>query len=146
MIYRRMSRNVENGNINMYADDHQLYVKGTNHETVGQQLKTSSTQALTWYSKNFLLANPEKFQFLNINPRKFDGDTSDAVLSADDLSIDKSEDTKLLGVHIDDLDFKKHISELCIKTSQKVGILSRLRDLIPSKVSCCCIKLIFCPT
>ena len=43
-------------------------------------------------------------------------------------------DIKLLGVHIDDdLDFKKHISELCIKTSQKVEILSRLTNLIPYK-------------
>ena len=104
----------------MYADDHQLHMKGTNHEIVRQQLKTSSKQALTWYSKNFLLANPEKFQFLNINPRKIDGDESDAVRSADGLPIDKSEVIKLLGVHIDDdLNFKKHISELCIKTSQK---------------------------
>ena len=43
------------------------------------------------------------------------------------LPIDKSEDFKVLGVHIDDdLDFRKHKSEVCIKTSQKVGILSRL--------------------
>ena len=35
-----------------------------------------------------------------------DGDTSDALLSADELPIDKSEDIKLLGVRIDDdLDF-----------------------------------------
>ena len=48
---------------------------------------------------------------------------------------DKSEDIKLPGVHIDDdLDSKQHIRELCNKTSQKVGILSRLRHLIPSKV------------
>ena len=40
------------------------------------------------------------------------------MLSLDDLPIDKSEDIKLLGVHIDyDLDFRKHISELCIKTN-----------------------------
>ena len=86
----------------MYADDHQLHVKGTNHEMVRQQLKTSSKQALIWYSINLLSANPEKFQLLNINPRKIDGDTSDAVLSLDGLPIDKSEDVKLLGVHIDD--------------------------------------------
>ena len=86
----------------MYADDHQLHVKGTNHEIVRQQLKTSSKQALIWYSTNLLSANPEKYQFLNINPRKIDGDTSDAVLSLDGLPIDKSEDIKLLGVHIDD--------------------------------------------
>ena len=111
----------------MYADDRQLHVKGTNNKIVRQQLKTSSKQALIWDSNNFLSANPEKFQFLDINPRKIDGDTSDTVLSLDGLPIDKSEDIKLLGVHIDDdLDFKKHISELCIKTSRKVGILSRL--------------------
>ena len=86
----------------MYADDHQLHVRGTNHEIVRQQLKTSSKQALIWYSSNLLSANPERFQFLSINPRKIDGDTSDAVLSLDGLPIDKSEDIKLLGVHIDD--------------------------------------------
>ena len=59
--------------------------------------------------------NPEKLQFLYINPRKIDGDTSDAVLSLDGLPIDKSEDIKLLGVHIDDdLVFKKYLNELYI--------------------------------
>ena len=51
---------------------------------------------------NLLSDNPEKFQLLNINPRKIDGDTSDAVLCLDGLPIDKSEDINLLGVHIDD--------------------------------------------
>ena len=102
MFQNDLPLHVENGNITMYADDHQLDVKGTNHEIVRQQLKTSSKQALIWYSINLLSANPEKFQLLNINPRKIDGDTSDAVLSLDSLPIDKSEDIKLLGVHIDD--------------------------------------------
>ena len=102
MFQNDLPLHVENGNITMYADDHQLDVKGTNHEIVRQQLKTSSKQALIWYSINLLSANPEKFQLLNINPRKIDGDTSDAVLSLDGLPINKSEDIKLLGVHIDD--------------------------------------------
>ena len=102
MFQNDLPLHVENGNITMYADDHQLDVKGTNHEIVRQQLKTSSKQALIWYSINLLSANPEKFQLLNINPRKIDGDTRDAVLSLDGLPIDKSEDIKLLGVHIDD--------------------------------------------
>ena len=102
MFQNDLSLHVENGNITMFADDYQLHVRGTNHEIVRQQLKTSSKQALIWYSINLLSANPEKFQLLNINPRKIDGDTSDAVLSLDGLTIDKSEDIKLLGVHIDD--------------------------------------------
>ena len=39
---------------------------------------------------------------------------------------------KLLGVYIDEnLNFAGHISELCMRASQKVGMLVRLRNLIP---------------
>ena len=39
---------------------------------------------------------------------------------------------KLLGVYIDEnLNFAGHISELCMRPSQKVGTLVRLRNLIP---------------
>ena len=39
---------------------------------------------------------------------------------------------KLLGVQIDEkLNFTSHKGELCTKASQKVGVLVRLRNLIP---------------
>ena len=60
MFQNDLPLHVENGNITMYADDHQLHVKGTNHEIVRQQLKTSSKQALKWYSNNFLSAKPAR--------------------------------------------------------------------------------------
>ena len=61
MFQNDLPLHVENGNITMYADDDQLHVKRTNHEIFRQQLKTSSKQALIWYSNNLLSANPEKF-------------------------------------------------------------------------------------
>ena len=118
----------------MYADDHQMYVKGREHETVRCRMKTRGQQALSWYSNNFLLANPDKFQSLNINPRKLDNNKNDITLSTNDLDIANTELIKLLGVHIDEnLNFTEHISKLCIKASKKVGVLSRLRNLIPCK-------------
>ena len=134
-IYQNdMSAHVKNVNLTMYADDHQMYVKGRDHETVGCRMKTQGQQALSWYSNNFLLANPDKFQSLNINPRKLDKDKGDKTLSINDLDIANTEIIKLLGVHIDEnLNFTEHINKLCIKASQKVGVLSRLRNLIPCK-------------
>ena len=118
----------------MYANDHQMYVKGREHETVQCRMKTQGQQALSWYSNNFLLANPDKFQSRNINPRKLDMDKSDKTLSINDLEFTNTELIKLLGVHGDEnLNFTEHISKLCIKASQKVGILSHLRNLIPCK-------------
>ena len=129
-----MSAHVKDVNLTMYADDHQMYVKGWEHETVRRRMKTQGQQALSWYSNNFLLANPDKFQSLNINPRKLDKDKSDITLSINDLNIANTELIKLLGVHIDEnLNFTEHISKLCTKASQKVGVLSRLRNLIPCK-------------
>ena len=51
------------------------------------------------------------------------------MLSLDGVPIDKSEDIKLLGVHIDDdLVFKKHLSELYIYIY--VSRLPKSRDTI----------------
>ena len=55
-------------NLTMYADHHQLYVTGKTHEAVDSDLTSQGWQALAWYKNNFLLANPEKFQSLSINP------------------------------------------------------------------------------
>ena len=43
-------------------------------------------------------------------------------------------DLELLGVTIDSkLNFSNHISSICQKASQRIGVLMRLRNLIPTK-------------
>ena len=86
---------------------------------------------MSWYRDNFLLANTEKFQCLTINPRNIDSDKQTEI---EDQIIANTSQIKLLGVEIDDkLNFTSHISNICIKASQKVGVLLRLRNLIPCK-------------
>ena len=88
--------------------------------------------AWSWYKNNFLLANPEKFKSLTVNPRNIDAQNDDKTLNIDNYDIRKTEQIKLLGVYIDEnLNFAGHISELCTRASQKVGILEHLRNLIP---------------
>ena len=134
-IYQNdMSVHVKDANLTMYADDHQVYVKGRDHETVGSRIKIHGQQALSWYTNSFLLANPDKFQSLNINPWNLDKDKRDKMQNINDLDIANSELIKLFGVYIDDnLNFTEHIGKLCNKASQKVGVLSLLRNLIPCK-------------
>ena len=46
--------------------------------------------------------------------------------------IKETEQIRLLGVNIDNnLNFTSHISDICAKASQKVGVLLRLKNLIP---------------
>ena len=106
----------------MYADDHQMYVMGMDHEQVAQSIMMQGEQALSWYKNNFLSANPEKFQLLIINPRNVDTVNDDEDIFLDGQAISRMGRIKLLGIQIDEnLNFTSHISELCTKASQKVG-------------------------
>ena len=64
-----------------------------------------------------------------------DSDKQTEALRIEDQIIINTSQIKLLGVEIDDkLNFTSHISNICIKASQKVGVLLRLWNLIPCKV------------
>ena len=55
-------------------------------------------------------------------------------LNVNGTAIKSYNSIKLLGVNIDDnLNFSDHISNICKKSSQRVGVINRLRKLIPAK-------------
>ena len=54
----------------------------------------------------------------------------------DGHTIRQAQEIKLLGVILDaNLQFSEHIKQICTKTSRRIGVLSRLRNLsvIPTK-------------
>ena len=83
MFQNDMAFHIPDSNLMLYADDHQLlvYVTGKTYEEVESTLVTQAQQALLWYRNNFLLANPDKFQSLTINPRNIDADKKGSVLT-----------------------------------------------------------------
>ena len=100
------------------------------------RLESEAAKALTWYNDNYLMVNPDKFQLLMINSQNH---KDQASLTINAHVIESTADISLLGVNIDEhLVFSKHIGGLCIKASQRVGVLPRLRNLIPTEA-----KLLF---
>ena len=74
----------------------------------------------------------QKFQSLFINPRNIAAMNSDRALNIDNQKIKKTEQIKLLGSYINEyLNFTGHISNLCTKSNQKVGVLVYGCNLIP---------------
>ena len=109
----------------MYADGHQLYTMGSNAYSMKARLESEAVKALAWYNDNFVMVNPDKFQLLMINSQN---DKDQASLTNNAHVIESTANISLLGVNIDEhFGFGKHISELCIKASQRVGVVSRLR-------------------
>ena len=53
--------------------------------------------------------------------------------SIDGHTIRQAQEIKLLGVILDvNLQFSEHIKQICTKLSRRIGVLSRLRNLIPT--------------
>ena len=84
-----------------------------------------------WYKENLLKANHEKYQIISIGPKEYSKDKITS-LNIDSGQISITWDLKILGVNIDEmLNFNNHITTVCRQSIQKVGVLLRLRKLIP---------------
>ena len=114
---------ISNGGINYanYADDNTPYVVGKDLDYVITKLKHDSQFLFNWLSDNALKANPKKSHLL-LNS----SDTTCGILINDKLIFNENL-VDLLGITIDnDLSFKKHVTNLCLKASQKLHALSRV--------------------
>ena len=104
-------------------------------------MKTHGQQALSWYWNNFLLANPDRFQSLNIYPWKLDKSKSNKTLRINDLDIANPEKIKLLGVHIaENINFTEHISKLPESWST---LMSSKPDTLQGKATCTTVQIFY---
>ena len=129
----------EIANLNMNADDHQMYIVGSDMSIMCTYMETEGNSALKWYKDNYLLSNPEKHNAIGIKQRN---ETEQINIKIGYQAIKTTDNIKLLGVNFDEnLIFSQHISDLCKKASQRVGVLARLRNLITTET-----KLVLCKT
>ena len=123
---------VKNASLSMYADDHQLYVKGYSVDCVEQLLTNGGRTISKWYKDNFLKGNYDKYNLMLLGRKNKNEDSQSINVKIDEQVIKSSPDLKLLGLTLDDeLSFSTHISDICKKASKKVGVLVRLRNMIP---------------
>ena len=115
-----------------HADDHQFYAFGSTLADVHDDLAVCAQSASSWYRANFdfLKENLDKYQTMAPGSRK---ESMDSIL-IDNHEVRSTECLKLLGVCIDsNFCSDEHISSISKKSSQRVSVLMRLRNLIPTQ-------------
>ena len=107
----------------MYADDHQTFSSDNSTDQAEEGLHNANKMT-SWYEENLLKVNIKKYQSMVLGKR-FSADGMDLGIGG--VQIEQSQNMKLLNVNIDsELNFSYHISELCRKTRQQIGVLSSL--------------------
>jgi hypothetical protein len=113
----------------MYADDHQLFETHKDIKIIQSRLQESAIMASKLYEANYLQGNFTKYGSMLISKKK------DLNMNIDiqGNTVTPYKSIKLLGVNINcQLIFRDHISEVCKKSSQGVGVIMRLRNMIPT--------------
>ena len=128
--------------LSAFADDHQLYCSSVDPDQVMNIINSDGDLTSKWYGDNFLECNLSKYQAIVIHnnfnaPFKFEINNN-GIYPKDNL--------KLLGITLDDrLSFSEHISCICTKVSKLIGVLMRLRNLIPTTAKLCLYKSAILP-
>ncbi len=96
-----------------YADDNTLDHIASTIETVLSALQKDTTNAIKWFDKNYMQANPTKFQFMFMKEYT-SKEISSEFLNVNDIKIPAETEVKLLDMTIDNkLKFDKHVDKLC---------------------------------
>ena len=124
MIYFTMNLESEICN---FADDNTIFACGNDIREIVIKLENDVGLLLDWFSKNGVIANPEKFQimFLGLKDERY------LRLNIAGKKLPTTDTVKLLGIQTDNqLKLNKHIHGLCSKVHLKVSAFARLNTYL----------------
>ena len=128
---------VSSSDIDLYADDTTItsYADFRKMSKLQDSLNMAVSEVVSWASANKLPLNEKKTKVLVVTGKRL----SSKIDYAPEVSIGSTKLTnvcsaKLLGLEIDqDLSFSWHVDSVCKKLSQRIGILKKIRSMLPHK-------------
>ena len=113
----------------LFADDTNLFKNGNDINSIVESLNSELSDISLWLKINKLSLNIKKTHYMIFTTKRKIIEFLD--IKIDGTNIERVDDTKFLGVYIDEkLNWKKHISYLSGKVSRGMGILVKARKLI----------------
>ena len=116
----------------MYADDTTLLSSlasfGNDIETKEYLIHRELSNVIEWLNINKLSLNKSKYMMFHV-PNK---DIQYLTLKIDNVIIEKVDEFNFLGLTMDtNLNWKNHSEKICNKCKKMIGILNRLRYVLP---------------
>ena len=117
----------------MFADDTNLFLTGKSIVDVEEQMNQELLLVTEWFQANRLSLNITKTSYLIFSNNK----NLTANIFIDKMPINQQYDTKFLGLILSsNLHWDKHIEVVAGKISKNIGIIAKLRHILPQKLIC----------
>ena len=117
----------------MFADDTNFSIAGDELDQLINICNTELATFKSWSDANRLTINISKTNCILIS--NIHDSLPEASILVEDHVLDVAHCVKFLGVYIDDdLKFDSHIRHICNKVSKSIGIIYRIRSLVPQSL------------
>ena len=121
----------------LFADDTNLLYADKNLKSLEKTVNNELVRVSDWLNANKLTLNAKKSNFVIFRPHQRKMDHSVNILMFDNsnhilTSLECKDHVKYLGVLLDShLSWKYHIDNVALKISRIIGVIARLRHLVP---------------
>lgn len=117
----------ENSTLSTNAGDTQIFYAGNDTVEVEQAINSDLRRVDNWFDKNGKKRSPSKYKVIF-----FGNSHSDPKFVCENTVIPLEDGMDLLVVTIDSkLKFDAHVAKICLKVSQQVAVLKRMKKIVP---------------
>ena len=117
----------------LFADDTCLLIHSPNTSTLAENINSKLANVHEWTVANKITVKPKKSLAL-IRPPKIITSIPDIQLHFNNNSVTIKDSVKYLGITIDaKLNFDVHINTLTRKISRSLGVMTKLKQILPRK-------------
>ena len=119
----------------LFADDTNLFYSNRDIVTLMSTLNAELHKLSNWFRANRLCLNVKKSNYISFGYKHLPKGIKSFSFRLDGNQLQQVEYTKFLGVYIDSkLNWKEHVAYVKLKISRGLGIMSRVRNILPRKV------------
>ena len=116
----------------LFADDTTIVSTHDNFDILLDKTNEELNKLVDWFDANKLIINCDKTNVMYFH--RSNHDTSNVVINMKNVPLQVTKSVKFLGIIFDDnLNFNNHRLYICNKMSKNVGVLCKLRQVLPEK-------------
>ena len=118
----------------LFADDTNMIASHNDFSELIRMVNLELVKVVDWFNANELIINYDKTNVLYFHCKKNDHTVNDVQISMNGINLNVCSCVKFLGVLLDDkLSFQDHRLYIANKISKNIGILYKLRSILPEK-------------
>ena len=119
----------------LFADDTVVVLSHKNAHTLISLVNLELRKLISWFQSNKLLLNKDKTKYILFHLRNMRVPPNLDPISIGDSVLQCVQSLSFLGVTIDEnLNWKAHIKSVSLKISRSVGVLSKIKNIVPDNV------------